>query len=534
MKKKILLIHPVIYGRLVYHNRIQALIIALKNIYRCECHAVIYGDKIPASYFYPILKKNKLPSDNFTTGKFLEKNHSKIIQHLKKFSDSIFNLSDFITLDDENEAKKVIYELKNPISYEDFVNIHINSINVGQDAWQSLQYHLKIGKFDPISISENSIAFMFLYSGILIGLSIDRIFSQRYDLVVSDEIKDIEWGIVTKAALNQNISVLRPNRLTYLDELYFFLNFYSSKDEIKKNHPQFPKEQEYLNVKDKKIDFLKKIFLLYKIIIGPKNNFCKLRNLNLSRAYCSLLATRSILLKEIDNLLFEKNKNLFSKNKKNVVIFTHACFDASIVYGDKLYDTYEDWLEATYIEALKITQVNWIFRVHPRESHDDININSNTSIYLQMLKNKYPSDNIKIMEPSVNISRLNLIFNVDYCVTCGGTVGAEMAPLGKVVISAARAGYSYLEYIYSPETKSDYIFLLQNLIKIEKPNEKYKNNAFAFFALLLDKKRCLNLKLLFTKPCSRDLTLDKRELDIFINKKEIINFIKCNFDKYLD
>ena len=153
-----------------------------------------------------------------------------------------------------------------------------------------------------------------------------------------------------------------------------------------------------------------------------------------------------------------------NNNDKIAIIFSHILYDNLYFYGTDLFLNYNEWLVETVKTACNNKKVKWFIKIHPSNIWRREN---GASEYLEtVLLNKYFSelpDHIKIIGPDTPISPLSWMKTADFGITVRGTVGLEMACMGKPVITAGTGRYEGQGFTIDSRSKEEYMQRLLNL-----------------------------------------------------------------------
>jgi len=139
-------------------------------------------------------------------------------------------------------------------------------------------------------------------------------------------------------------------------------------------------------------------------------------------------------------------------------IMSHINWDCVSDYSPMAYTTFDDWMVDTIKEIVNIESVHWLIKVHPAEAWD------NPSSGVQRLINRHFPElpqHIRIIPAEEKINPLEFIQMVDGGVTVYGTLGLELALVGKPVILAGEAHYGGKGFTYEALTPDSYKGLLQ-------------------------------------------------------------------------
>jgi capsule polysaccharide export protein KpsC/LpsZ len=149
-----------------------------------------------------------------------------------------------------------------------------------------------------------------------------------------------------------------------------------------------------------------------------------------------------------------------------------------------LYSSFNEWIVDTIEAANKITDVQWLIKIHPAEAWD----NPDSGVE-QLIRNKFPDlpSHIKVIAAEENISPLDFFGLVDGAVTVYGTAGLELAIHGKPVILAGDAHYGKKGFTWDANDRSTYHGLLQQASRISSLSAEQinlaKKYAYCYFIL---------------------------------------------------
>jgi len=146
-----------------------------------------------------------------------------------------------------------------------------------------------------------------------------------------------------------------------------------------------------------------------------------------------------------------------SKEDKIAIIYSHILYDNIYFYGTDLFYNYNEWLVETVRTACKNKNIKWFIKIHPSNIwRREIN----STEYLEMIVlNKYFKklpDHIKIIGADTNISPLSWMQTADFGITVRGTVGLEMACIGKPVITAGTGRYEGVGFTIDSKNREEY------------------------------------------------------------------------------
>lgn len=138
-------------------------------------------------------------------------------------------------------------------------------------------------------------------------------------------------------------------------------------------------------------------------------------------------------------------------------VLAHLTWDLASEGSPMTYPTFTDWILDTVKEIIKITEINWLIKVHPAEAWE------NQKIGIQkVIEHNFPSlpPHVQIIPADTDISPLDFLQIIDGGVTVFGTAGLELVLQGKAVILAGEAYYGGKGFTYDGLTRDSYRQLL--------------------------------------------------------------------------
>lgn len=178
--------------------------------------------------------------------------------------------------------------------------------------------------------------------------------------------------------------------------------------------------------------------------------------------------------------------------KKTAIVFAHIFWDATFFYGENLYLDYQRWFVETIRLANQNSAVNWLIKLHPvnvwrLEADGAANERYSELVALEEAGVEL-APHVHLLLPDTNISTWSLFQLGDYCLTVRGTVGIEMAALGKRVITAGNGHYSKRGFTTTPRTIPEYEDMVLSIEKLPPANDDERNRALRYAYWLLWKK----------------------------------------------
>ena len=175
--------------------------------------------------------------------------------------------------------------------------------------------------------------------------------------------------------------------------------------------------------------------------------------------------------------------------RPTAVIFTHVGWDATFFYGVNLFADYDEWLVETVRAAAEIPGVNWIVRVHPdnlwkaKASRRAEDLDRDRRLVEGAL-GRIP-ENVRWLGPDSAVRTDSLFDITDVCVTVRGTIGLEMACMGKQVVTGGTGRYSGYGFTIDPPTRADYLATLGGLSRVPAPTARQTDLAARYVDTLI-------------------------------------------------
>jgi hypothetical protein len=337
--------------------------------------------------------------------------------------------------------------MSNCRSYLDFYNFNFNGFQLGKFGISTYCRNYFVGDIDLYDNRAKEKLEEYIKSTYLHFLCAGKFIKDfRIDKAFFTELNTDSYGGVYKACLKNNVDIVRwasSNR----DNSFFLQHI--NKDFNSVHHSSISpytwkkiKNKNFLDWQEKELqDFFEK---RYK---GEWKIF--------ARNY------RNTQLLEANEVRLRLG---LTDNDKIAIIYSHILYDNLYFYGTDLFLNYNEWLVETVKTACNNKKVKWFIKIHPSNIWRREN---GASEYLEtVLLNKYFSelpDHIKIIGPDTPISPLSWMKTADFGITVRGTVGLEMACMGKPVITAGTGRYEGQGFTIDSGSKEEYRQRLLNL-----------------------------------------------------------------------
>ncbi|HEX3866633.1 MAG TPA: hypothetical protein VHV78_07750 [Gemmatimonadaceae bacterium] len=178
--------------------------------------------------------------------------------------------------------------------------------------------------------------------------------------------------------------------------------------------------------------------------------------------------------------------------KPTAVLFAHILWDATFFFGDGLYDDYREWLVETIRVANESTSVNWVVKLHPVNVWRLAADGADGTTFAELAALEHAgirvAPHVKILMPDTPVSTWSLFRVADYCFTVRGTVGIEMAALGKRVVTAGTGHYAAHGFTVDPRTRDDYEAIVRDPTRLQPMSESERHRALRFAHVLFERR----------------------------------------------
>ena len=144
-------------------------------------------------------------------------------------------------------------------------------------------------------------------------------------------------------------------------------------------------------------------------------------------------------------------------------VFPHVNWDACFDMSSMIYPTANDWTLQTIRRLIGNTEADWIIRIHPGELTDGSVLSTG-----DIIKAEFPAlpDHVKVLWADSDINSYGLYQLIDGGVTIFGTVGVELAAMGKPVILAGQAHYGGKGFTIDAASPAEYCAALDRVASI--------------------------------------------------------------------
>lgn len=340
------------------------------------------------------------------------------------------------------------------ITFDNYKQLSLKGINLGSHLESAMMRHTRGGSYEGLDKLLREYAFTILINAEASGEAIKKYNPSR--IYMSHGIY-ADWGPALSVAIHNNIQT-SSYFCCYLTAHFYFgtvRNF----------------NETFLNVSEKAWNKIK-LNGLTGIQRKRLNNF-------LERRYKTGAPQdlKGILKAYRGESEFIYEKYGLKSDKPVWGIMTHINWDAVSDYFPMLYKNFDEWLYETVKEIYKITDVQWLIKIHPSELND----NPETGCQKFIEKN-FPDlpSHIKVLKMDDDISPLDFYNLLDGAVTVMGTGGLELSIKGKPVILAGEAHYSNKGFTYDAKSKEEYKQLLHKARELKNLNEEKLTLAWKY------------------------------------------------------
>lgn len=165
-----------------------------------------------------------------------------------------------------------------------------------------------------------------------------------------------------------------------------------------------------------------------------------------------------------------KSATIHESGKTKILIATSSPYDNPLVYGDFLFEDFNEWLQ--YLGKLsQKTDYSWYVKMHPWA--DEFYQKE-----IQSIAEKFPAFSILPLDTSFNAVYES---GVRVVLTPYGTVGHELPMLGFTVVNAGRNPHTSYNFCVTPKTQKEYEHVILNLTELQM---KYDvDSIYSFYYL---------------------------------------------------
>ena len=178
-------------------------------------------------------------------------------------------------------------------------------------------------------------------------------------------------------------------------------------------------------------------------------------------------------------------------NKKVAVLFNHIFYDTLFYNGEDIYESYSDWFIKTIKLACKNKAVRWFIKIHPAnlwrgefEDFNQLGYKFEEESLVRKHIGKLPN-HISFIYPDTKLSPIAWMNLCDYGITVRGTVGIELAALGKTVITAGTGRYEKANISVNPKNIKEYENLILNLQNLKGKISKDLGIKLAYYTFIM-------------------------------------------------
>jgi hypothetical protein len=149
-------------------------------------------------------------------------------------------------------------------------------------------------------------------------------------------------------------------------------------------------------------------------------------------------------------------------------LFTHVNWDACFDMSSMIFPNANVWTLETIRRMIEQPDIDWIVRIHPGELTDGSVLSTG-----DIIRDAFPSlpSHIKILWADSDINSFGLYKLIDGGITIFGTVGVELAAMGKPVILAGRAHYGEQGFTHDAGSEAEYFSMLRDVADLRPLDE---------------------------------------------------------------
>lgn len=340
------------------------------------------------------------------------------------------HLSEFKTKDCVEKIEQFLKNLPNKVSINELLKFEFRGIQFGRELLSSIQRNSFSNTLKEYSFAKESVERDLLRNALELIYCYEQLFSSKdYDDLFVNEVSYVNWGIPVKCAFKFNVEVKHAS-YGYLGNQYYYITQYQSNRDV-------------------------------YIPPGFEASKC-------------------------DNPSGFKNTSLVS-SVKTIGVWAHLCWDSAGVYGDQLYQSYNEWLCAVYRISLERKDLLWVFKIHPHELSGENNPRKESTNQLNntytFLRDLVKPDDYHI---KIDVNSETNVNEIDAFTTVTGTIRYEAAAKGKTVILAERSGKLSGGFSFYSESKAEYQNYLRKIDSVfigENEMQKATNYRHKYYSM---------------------------------------------------
>lgn len=162
------------------------------------------------------------------------------------------------------------------------------------------------------------------------------------------------------------------------------------------------------------------------------------------------------------------------KDKPVWGVFTHLTWDGVFAFEPILFLDPTAWVLETMRMMSKLQDATWVLKVHPAER-----VHGTARGVQQAISEHFPTlpSHIRVIPADSGLNTYGLLSLLDGGVTIRGTVGLELAMLGKPVILAGQAHYGGKGFTYDSHSRDEYFSHLRQAHSLPPLSQEQKSLA---------------------------------------------------------
>jgi len=163
------------------------------------------------------------------------------------------------------------------------------------------------------------------------------------------------------------------------------------------------------------------------------------------------------------------------KYKKTIVLFPNKTWDGAIKERDIIFSSMVDWLIETVDYCTKKDYLV-ILREHPEHRETFSEFESSISLFKEVAPTLLESDNLILVDGLKQINSYKIIERwADLSIVYNGTLGIEIAYLGKALIFAGASPYGHKNIAFEPQNQKEYFNLIDTVSTDSDPFQQEKS-----------------------------------------------------------
>lgn len=357
------------------------------------------------------------------------------------------SIGDFVTAERREELK----ERAQSVDRKNVKSLSHEGLYIGNNVWSTITRFLQGAELGDRDDIVREYAYSAMVTAEAAGKVLDRF---KPDRVFMSHGTYVDWGPALHSAMERGIPVTGW-KASYLTSRFFF------------RHVADASRVDFHKLSDRVWDQLRQRPLSEEEDASLQNFLARRYHQGVSFDMKRMAAYTGETDAFLDKYELDRTKPIWG-------VMAHINWDSVSDYSPMAYPSFDEWMVDTIETVSKITDVQWLIKVHPIEAYD------NPAAGVQrLIDTRFPNlpSHVHVIPAEEQVSPLEFFHVVDGAVTVYGTAGLELALQGKPVILAGEAHYGGKGFTYDGLTIDEYRALLHKASSLPPLDESQQELA---------------------------------------------------------